>query len=66
MRRCHDLATNLLGDPVHEHTAGMRRPWIEMVVLCMQAHLVRLQLGDTPVEQTNLLLNERVSDSMVP
>jgi hypothetical protein len=38
----------------------------EMVVLCLQAHHVRLQIGDTPVEQTNLLEHARVSASKVP
>jgi hypothetical protein len=27
----------------------------QMVVLCLQAHHMRLQIGDTPIEQTNLL-----------
>jgi hypothetical protein len=38
----------------------------EVVVLCLQAHHVRLQIGDTPVEQTNLLEHARVSASKVP
>jgi hypothetical protein len=38
----------------------------QMVVLCLQAHYVRLQIGDTPVEQTNLLEHARVSASKVP
>ena len=38
----------------------------QMVVLCLQAHHVRLQIGDTPVEQTNLLEHARVSASKVP
>lgn len=38
----------------------------KMVVLCLQAHHVRLQIGDTPVEQTNLLEHARVSASKVP
>ncbi|WP_202867118.1 hypothetical protein [Kribbella voronezhensis] len=38
----------------------------QMIVLCLQAHHVRLQIGDTPVEQTNLLEHARVSASKVP
>jgi hypothetical protein len=38
----------------------------EMVILCLQTHHVRLQIGDTPVEQTNLLEHARVSASKVP
>jgi hypothetical protein len=38
----------------------------EVVVLCLQAHHVRLQIGDTPIEQTNLLEHARVSASKVP
>ena len=38
----------------------------QMVILCLQAHHVRLQIGDTPVEQTNLLEHARVSASKVP
>jgi hypothetical protein len=38
----------------------------QMVVLSLQAHHVRLQIGDTPVEQTNLLEHARVSASKVP
>ena len=38
----------------------------EMIVLCLQAHHVRLQIGDTPIEQTNLLQHARVSASKVP
>lgn len=38
----------------------------QVVVLCLQAHHVRLEIGDTPVEQTNLLEHARVSASKVP
>jgi hypothetical protein len=38
----------------------------QMVVLCLQAHHMRLQIGDTPIEQTNLLEHARVSASKVP
>ncbi|WP_185446428.1 hypothetical protein [Kribbella qitaiheensis] len=38
----------------------------QMVVLCLQAHHVRFQIGDTPIEQTNLLEHARVSASKVP
>jgi hypothetical protein len=37
-----------------------------VVVLCLQTHHVRLQIGDTPVEQTNLLKHARVSASKMP
>jgi hypothetical protein len=37
-----------------------------MVVLCLQADHMRLQIGDPPVEQTNLLEHARVSASKVP
>jgi hypothetical protein len=38
----------------------------QMVVLCLQAHHMRFQIGDTPIEQTNLLEHARVSASKVP
>jgi hypothetical protein len=38
----------------------------EVVVLSLQTHHVRLQVGDTPVEQTNLLEHARVSASKMP
>ena len=38
----------------------------EVIVLCLETHHVRLQIGDTPVEQTNLLEHARVSASKVP
>jgi hypothetical protein len=38
----------------------------QMVVLCLQAHYMRLKIGDTPIEQTNLLQHARVSASKVP
>jgi hypothetical protein len=38
----------------------------EVVVLGLQTHHVRLQIGYTPVEQTNLLEHARVSASKVP
>jgi hypothetical protein len=38
----------------------------QMVVLCLQAHHMRFQIGDTPIEQTNLLEHARVSASKMP
>jgi hypothetical protein len=38
----------------------------QMVVLSLEAHHVRFQIGDTPVEQTYLLEHARVSASKVP
>jgi len=38
----------------------------EVVVLGLQTHHVRLQIGYTPIEQTNLLEHARVSASKVP
>lgn len=38
----------------------------QVVVLCLEPHHVRLQIGDTPVEQTNLLQHARVSASKMP
>ncbi|MBP2351232.1 hypothetical protein JOF29_002315 [Kribbella aluminosa] len=38
----------------------------QVIVLCLEPHHVRLQICDTPIEQTNLLEHARVSASKMP